>query len=201
MTGYSFVISDGPDLNKVYPLKSGITLIGRLDTPSNSDPEGSQRWVLTDPAISRTHAEIHWDEVSPPILVHLSKTNATLLDGRIVTGQSLETGPVLQPGQNLRIGQTCFDIQKSEASAEFWSLTEDGTSHQFSKASPLSLESLQFLVNQSGPSLQATSGEDEVYILRRIQGKLWTTPVTDTTEVALASGDIVRLNERRLVLS
>lgn len=115
MARYSFFTTEGPDKGKTFELQPGVTFIGRRDTPGSDEPAGSLRWILTDPAVSRTHARIDWDGRQAPILIHLSSTNATLLDGRIVTGQSITDGPALASGNRLRMGQTTFQMEEVES--------------------------------------------------------------------------------------
>lgn len=112
MARYSFYTTDGPDKGRTFELEPGITLIGRRDTAAGDDPEGSKRWVLTDPAVSRTHARIDWDGAGAPLLIHLSSTNATLLNGKIVTGLTLEDGSRLTNENVIRMGQTGFEVRE-----------------------------------------------------------------------------------------
>lgn len=110
MAGYSFVIEDGPDSGETFHLQAGITLVGRRDRPDPHDPEGSVRWTLTDPAVSRTHARIDWDGQGAPLLFHLSSTNATLLDDQVIeNGESVGGYPLFDVSK-VRMGQTTFAI-------------------------------------------------------------------------------------------
>lgn len=200
MVGYSFLVTDGPDLGKVFELASGSTLLGRLDAPSTEDPEGSMRWTVTDPAVSRTHAQIDWDGESAPVLIHLSTTNATLLDGRIVTGKSLSDGQSLKAGQSLRLGQTSLEVQEIRLDGG-WAVKEDDRAVAFDGSSPWQEDGLLLTAAPDRAQAVLTNQESEAYLLRRLEGTLWSTPLKADTPVVLAVGDIVRLNERRLVIT
>lgn len=198
MVGYSFLVTDGPDLGRTYTLEVGSTLMGRLDAPSPDDPEGSMRWTLTDPAVSRTHAQIDWDGTSPPILIHLSSTNATLLDGRIVTGKSLDDGQSLKQGQSLRLGQTSLEVQEVSLGTG-WAVQEsDKEDASFNGTQPWQEDGIILTADGNGAQVMLMDAECEGYLLRRVEGILWTTPLRQNTPINLSFGDIVRLNERRL---
>lgn len=199
MVGYSFLVTDGPDLGRTFVLTPGVTIIGRLDTAASDDPPGSTRWTLTDPAVSRTHAQITWDGTNAPVLVHLSTTNATLLNGRIVTGQSLEQGQSLQDKQNLRMGQTGLEVQEVEQGCA-WKVRE-GESEVPLNDSSWAQAGVEFSSGNQGASVTLTDDSTEAYLLRRLEGTLWSTPLRPETPVALAVGDILRLEARRLVIA
>jgi pSer/pThr/pTyr-binding forkhead associated (FHA) protein len=199
MVGYSFLVTDGPDLGRSFVLATGVTIIGRLDTSAADDPPGSCRWTLTDPAVSRTHAQITWDGEGPPVLVHLSTTNATLLNGRIVTGQSLEQGQSLQDKQNLRMGQTGLEVQVVERDSA-WKVLEG--EKELSVSDVRWAESgVIFASNSSGVRVTLTDDSAEAYLLRRLDGTLWSTPLKPDVPVVLAAGDILRLEQRRLLIA
>ncbi len=200
MVSYSFLVTDGPDLGKVFELATGLTLLGRLDAPSPDDPEGSMRWTVTDPAVSRTHAQISWDGESAPVLLHLSTTNATLLDGRIVTGKSLTDGQSLNAGQSLRLGQTSLEVQEISLHSG-WAIQEEEDSASFDGSNPWQEDGLVLTADSEGARVMLTDEESEAYLLRRLEGVLWSTPLKKDTPVTLALGDIVRLNERRLLIA
>lgn len=203
MVGYSFLVTDGPDLGRTFVLTPGATIIGRLDTAASDDPPGSTRWTLTDPAVSRTHAQINWDGTHAPVLVHLSTTNATLLNGRIVTGQSLEQGQSLQDKQNLRMGQTGLEVQEVEVAAESdssWKVI-DGEQEVALNDAGWADSGVEFTADPNGASVTLTDDSAEAYLLRRLDGTLWSTPLKPETPITLATGDILRLEERRLVIA
>lgn len=199
MVGYSFLVTDGPDLGRTFVLTPGVTIIGRLDTAASDDPAGSTRWTLTDPAVSRTHAQITWDGRQAPILVHLSTTNATLLNGRIVTGQSLEQGQSLQNKQNLRMGQTGLEVQEVAAACA-WRVVEGESEVPFND-SVWSGSGVAFSSNGAGASVTLTDDSAEAYLLRRLDGTLWSTPLKPDVPILLADGDVLRLEERRLLIA
>lgn len=199
MVGYSFFVTDGPDLGRTFVLTAGVTIIGRLDTAAADDPPGSVRWTLTDPAVSRTHAQITWDGENAPVLIHLSTTNATLLNGRIVTGQSLEQGQSLQDKQNLRMGQTGLEVQVVEVSSA-WNVLEGD------RTVPISDEQWErsgvaFATNAHGVRVTLIDDGAEAYLLRKMDGTLWSTPLKPDTPVTVIEGDILRLDERRLLIA
>lgn len=199
MVGYSFLVTDGPDQGRVFVLDVGVTILGRLDTSAPEDPAGSVRWTLTDPAVSRTHAQITWDGGTPPVLVHLSTTNATLLNGRIVTGQSLEHGQSLKDKQTLRMGQTGLEVQEVEVDSG-WMVLEG---EQKLPLTDLAWEQvgLSFETANRGARVTLLSDSGEAYLLRRLDGALWTTPLRQQVPLSLLNGDILRLEERRLVIA
>jgi hypothetical protein len=199
MVGYSFLVTDGPDLGRTFTLTSGVTIIGRLDAAAPDDPPGSTRWVLTDPAVSRTHAQITWDGENAPVLIHLSTTNATLLNGRIVTGQSLQEGQSLQNKQNLRMGQTGLEVQEVE-SGSGWHVVEGEREIAFNDNDWNSL-GLSFSSNNHGARVTLLDDSAEAYLLRRLEGTLWSTPLRPEVPVAVQGGDVLRFEERRLVIS
>lgn len=196
MVGFSFLVTDGPDQGRTFVLQPGITIIGRLDASSPEDPRGSVRWTLTDPAVSRTHAQITWDGHQAPVLVHLSTTNATLLNGRIVTGQSLEHGQSLANGHHLRLGQTTFEVQQS-LSTSSWRVSEAGQNVALDDKQAWESQGLVWSVKGSKAGVRVT-GDAEAYLLRKLEGVLWTTPLRPDIDVALADGDVLRLESRRL---
>lgn len=196
MVGFSFLVTDGPDEGRTFVLQPGITIIGRLDSSSPEDPRGSVRWTLTDPAVSRTHAQITWDSHQAPVLVHLSTTNATLLNGRIVTGQSLEQGQSLANGHHLRLGQTTFEVQQSIPNSS-WKATEAGQNFALEDQQAWEAQGLVWSVKGSSAGVRL-SGDAEAYLLRKLHGVLWTTPLRPGIEVPVVNGDILRLEGRRL---
>lgn len=198
MVGYSFLVTDGPDQGRTFVLQSGITLLGRLDAPAPDDPPGSLRWTLTDPAISRTHAQIIWDGETAPILVHLSTTNATLLDGRIVTGQRLEDGQSLKDRQKLRMGQTGLEVHEI-AVGSAWRLNEGESEHTLHEEQWPAL-GVAFAANAQGLKIVLVDDSLEAYVLRRIDHLWWSTPLKPKTPVMLFADDVLRLGERRLVV-
>ncbi len=196
MVGFSFSVTDGPDEGRTFTLPLGVTIIGRLDVPSPEDPSGSTRWILTDPAVSRTHAQITWDGILSPVLVHLSTTNATLLDGRIVTGQSLEQGQSLSNGQTLRLGQSTLEV-KVTTYRDGWSVREDSQEFPLDDAS-WAEKGLRFTTEGRTTKVSLHKEGSEAYLLRRLENQWWTTELRPETEVSLKGGDILRLDQRRL---
>lgn len=204
MARYLFHIVDGPDKGKTFELEVGVTFVGRRDTPSSDEPLNSHRWVLTDPAVSRTHARVDWDGKESPILIHLSSTNATLLDGRIVTAESTTDGQALQEGNKLRMGQTTLEVVLSKDESR-WSLkdTQDGetTLPIGSDRETVLDEVLQFSCSGSGVEVRLADPGAEVYLLRSIEGQVWSTSLHPESVISLKPHDIVRTEKRRLVLS
>ena len=202
MARYSFNLTDGPDEGQKFQLEPGITLVGRRDTAADDDPPGSRRWVLTDPAISRTHARIDWDGKGEPVLIHLSSTNATLLEGRIVTGSSIDDGQLLSHGNRLRMGQTGMEVVKEEDKAR-WFLLDRHKDDEETVLMPG--ESYQFdglTLNCQGPMFEVTltNPELEAYLLRNQEDQIWTTPLRPDKPLTLQDCDILRTEENKLVL-
>jgi hypothetical protein len=201
MARYSFLVTDGPDQQRTFDLEIGITLIGRRDTPADDDPEGSARWVLTDPAVSRTHARIDWDGKKPPVLLHLSSTNATLLDGRIVTGQSMEDGQSLRAGQHLRMGQTGFEIQV-ESDDSRWYVENRGENEirDLSPGESWHVHGISLNCEGAVVEVALVDAEAEAYLLRNIDSQLWTTSLRRDKPVVLKSADVIRTETGKFVL-
>jgi hypothetical protein len=216
MARFSFYTTDGPDKGKTFKLSPGITLVGRRDTPANDDPEGSHRWILTDPAVSRTHARIEWDGASSPVLVHLSSTNATLLNGKIVTGLTLDEGAGLTHENVIRMGQTGFEVQELEGEPEVevaqkvtqssstrWCLVEreGATEHPLDEHETVELDGLSFQFD--GTSVQVSLGQSdaEAYLLRLIDDQYWTTAVKESQTLVLKENDVVQTEKRKMVLT
>lgn len=96
---YTLLVMDGPDMGATHRLLPGVTLIGRMSSADSYDPTGFRRWELSDRTVSRTHCEISWSEVGPPILTHLSQTNKTFVNGEAVDDCFLEDGQLIAMGQ------------------------------------------------------------------------------------------------------
>lgn len=107
---YTLLVIDGPDMGATHVLQPGVTLIGRLSSADSFDPTGFRRWELTDRTVSRTHCEISWSEVGPPILIHQSATNKTFLNGEEVTEEIF-----LHDGQWIGMGQTKLGVMVDKA--------------------------------------------------------------------------------------
>ncbi len=196
MVGFSFSVTDGPDDGRTFSLGHGVTIIGRLDVPSPDDPSDSSRWILTDPAVSRTHAQITWDGEHAPVLMHLSTTNATLLDGRIVTGQSLEQGQSLSNGQILRLGQSTLEVKEISAQQN-WMVREEGDEIALDDAR-WNEGGLSFIASGRSTQVSLNNAQLEAYLLRRLEEQWWTTELRPETAVTVQPGDILRLDRRRL---
>lgn len=108
MIRYWFTIVQGPDEGRTLELQPGITLLGRLGAPSDADPRGSHRWVLRDPAVSRTHCALTWNKENNVILTHLSHTNDTTVNGQAIKEMQLK------PEQTMQIGLTVMVLAKEE---------------------------------------------------------------------------------------
>jgi len=187
-------------MGRCFKLEPGVTLVGRRDTPDETDPEGSRRWVLTDPAVSRTHARIDWDGKGAPVLLHLSSTNATLLEGRIVTGESQDEGQTLQAGQNLRMGQTGFEIETGEDTTRWYFTSGEDGENDLPPGETVSLDGVSLCCE--GQVLEVTLGDPEVeaYLLRRIEEQFWTTSLKASQSVALRNSDVIRTPEQKLTV-
>jgi FHA domain len=200
MARYSFDITDGPDQGRTFDLEAGITLIGRRDTPAEDDPEGSRRWVLTDPAVSRTHARIDWDGSGRPVLVHLSSTNATLLEGRIVTGQSMQDGQSLEDGNKLRMGQTGLTVKA--ALDNRWCVVEcfKESQHELISGQPWEVDGIRITCEGPKAEVSVLSAEAEAYLLRSIDNQFWTTTIQPGRPLPLRNSDVIRTEELKFVI-
>lgn len=202
MARYSFTLTDGPDEGRTFDLEPGITLVGRRDTPADDDPENSRRWVLTDPAVSRTHARIDWDGKNNPVLIHLSSTNATLLEGRIVTGQSLEDGQSLEPGNRLRMGQTGMEVVREEEEPR-WSVLNRHNDDEETPILPgekFELDGVCLVCDGAMLEVTLTDPEEEAYLLRHLEDQVWTTTIKPEKPVSLKNADVIRTVAHKLVL-
>ena len=202
MAAYSFVITDGPDEGRVFELQVGTTLVGRRDTPDEDDPLDSTRWVLTDPAVSRTHARVDWDGKRPPVLIHLSSTNATLLDGRIVTGQSIEDGQSLSNGNRLRMGQTGIEVQERSDVGRWCVLDRSNgdAETEFVDSTTSVIDGVKFDCQGAVVEVGLEDKDKEAYLLRDIDGQIWTTSLKPGKALSLKAEDIVRTEDKKLVL-
>lgn len=204
MARYSFYTTDGPDKGKTFELEAGITLVGRRDTAASDDPADSKRWVLTDPAVSRTHARVEWDGQGPPVLVHLSSTNATLLNGKIVTGLTLDEGAHLSNGHVIRMGQTGFEVREDAVGLAKWYLverTDEETKHQLEENRTVELDGLSFKFDGSAVQVSLEESEAEAYLLRMIDNQYWTTVLKESHPLVLKAHDVVQTETRKLVLN
>lgn len=99
LSNYTLIVLDGPDMGATHKLEPGVTLIGRMSSAASMDPSGFTRWELTDKTVSRTHCEVSWSEVGPPVLTHLSQTNKTYIEGRPIDDCMLVDGQCIGLGQ------------------------------------------------------------------------------------------------------
>lgn len=203
MSRYSFEITDGPDEGRTFQLQPGITLIGRRDSPADDDPSGSSRWILTDPAVSRTHARIDWDGKKLPVLLHLSSTNATLLEGRIVTGQSIEDGQSLSDGHKLRMGQTGMVVKAEEDDQGRWYVVDrldSDTEYALEPGGELTFGGVQLSCGGIHAEASLVDESAEAYVLRQMEEQFWTTALKPGRTIVLKGTDIVRTESNKLVL-
>ena len=204
MRDFSFITVDGPDIGRTFSLEIGTTIIGRRDTPGEHDPPGSHRWVLTDPAVSRTHARLDWDGVNPPLIRHLSSTNSTLLEGRILDESSAPKGLPLLRSQKIRMGKTCLKVASNVPENETkWYFLEQGTGeshYDFSTTKAIMIDELQFECRDSSIFVKPQDSSSEAYLLREIQEQFWTTSLKTDKEIKLMEHDVVRTEKKKLVL-
>lgn len=90
-------IIKGRDAGKTMELTSSVTILGRLESKMPGDPEGSSRVVIADMAVSRTHCQIVFTDQGP-VMVHMSKTNATYVNTTSVQEHVLLDGELIQLG-------------------------------------------------------------------------------------------------------
>lgn len=105
-SGFQIRVVEGPD-QQCTPLDLPRMSLGRART------QGSQAagWILFfDKAVSRQHAELHWDEKAASYrLQHQSKTNFTWVDNEPLQGEI-----VLRAGQKVKVGGTVFVYEVCE---------------------------------------------------------------------------------------
>ena len=85
-------VLDGPDTGLRFPLPAGRSLLGRLDDATV---------VLTDPRVSRRHAEIHVRRDAGAVVRDVGGTNGTRVRGELIeagTAVALAVGDVLIVG-------------------------------------------------------------------------------------------------------
>jgi hypothetical protein len=80
-----------------YPLSKDVLTIGRLDTGDI---------VLSDPGVSRKHAEVR-REGDEWVVVDLSSTNGTVVNGQPVRRHRLA------PGDRIEVGETSIEFRQS----------------------------------------------------------------------------------------
>jgi pSer/pThr/pTyr-binding forkhead associated (FHA) protein len=117
-------IVKGRDSGQSVELESGITLLGRLESSTPSDPEGSQRMVIADMAVSRTHCKIVFTNQGP-VLYHLSKTNATYVNKASVMEHVLLDGEMIQMGHTQLKFRVEVEEEEDFGPAGDWSDYED----------------------------------------------------------------------------
>jgi len=82
---------------------------------------GDEHLSVTDPAVSKAHAEITWSPVRERhLLGDLRSSNGTHLDGKQIQRELLNSGDIL------RIGDTVFRFAPYDANADGWSAPSDG---------------------------------------------------------------------------
>lgn len=101
-TRYELIIVEGNDKGMHFPLNMQELHIGRRPSPGSHNSE----WIyVNEPSVSRHHASLKWDaEKEKFSLHHISKTNATLVNGRAVTHVDLN------PNDLVRMGLLVFKV-------------------------------------------------------------------------------------------
>ncbi len=95
-SGFQLKVVEGPDNGRLYHLRAPIIIIGR----ARPDDQESPGWVfLHDPAVSRQHGNLRWDDDNKHyVFLHRSGTNLSWLNGEPVTESPLKVGDVLKIG-------------------------------------------------------------------------------------------------------
>ncbi|MHB2015892.1 MAG: FHA domain-containing protein [Candidatus Xenobia bacterium] len=101
-TRYELIIIEGNDKGMHFPLNMQELHIGRRPSPGSQSVD----WVyVNEPSVSRHHATLKWDaEKEKYTLHHVSKTNATLVNGRAVHQVDLN------PNDLVRMGLLVFKV-------------------------------------------------------------------------------------------
>ena len=98
MTELELFILEGQGRNNVYPLQAEQIELGRKDPYTKPDTPG--RISFPDPTVSGVHATLSWDSRRNRfLLTHLSNTNHTLINGKVVQGtQYIHVGDKIKMG-------------------------------------------------------------------------------------------------------
>lgn len=117
-----FTITEGHDVDLELDLREGVTLLGRSQHRRDTDPPGSHRMTIEDAAVSRTHCELRWVDQGPPLLIHRSETNETLVNGESVLDHRLVAGDILS------LGSTVLRFNSQEVASPGWGSTAESDS-------------------------------------------------------------------------
>jgi len=106
-SGLEIHVLEGEDAGKTIPLETWEIVLGRRMTPE----EKKTGWVLfNDPTVSRMHAVLEWRPGPRRYrLDHQSRTNPTLINGRLVQQA------ILYPDDMVRLGDLSFQIRVRRA--------------------------------------------------------------------------------------
>ncbi len=207
-SGYDLHWIVGPNPGKVIQLKPGLLCIGR-------GQEGEKRFgwlLLPDPTVSRHHANLRWSPSKSKFFYeHLSKTNPTLVNGRLVN----EDVPLGNQAQ-LGIGLSQFVLRRNRiqlgnagtpAQGNHKAVTEevDPADHFIQvlpngfrerlnrlQSSRIGLNSCILWIPQKARYVLNTNGDKNVWISRTSPGRVENHQVDKPIE--LMDGDVVTLD-------
>ncbi len=109
--GLQFVTSEGGVRGEVYTLSARRIQLGRQD--SSYANQGSARISFPEPTVSGVHATLEWDDNKQRyLLTHHSKTNHTLIDGKVVVQPQF-----LHVGNKLKMGSLVIQLRLSPSKA------------------------------------------------------------------------------------
>ncbi|MEW6279756.1 MAG: FHA domain-containing protein, partial [Candidatus Eremiobacterota bacterium] len=101
-SGLQLRVVGGSDRDRVIPLLTKEVIMGRATGAKGKPKEG--HIYFTDPTVSRAHASLMWDHRRKVyVLTHLSRTNATKVDGERVTQAPVKVGSSIQMGHVLLV--------------------------------------------------------------------------------------------------
>ena len=111
-SGLEFLVLEGGARDAHYPLQGMRVTLGRRDSGAPAD--NSERISFPEPTVSGKHALLEWDaRKSRYLLTHLSRTNHTLVNGKIVQQ------PVhIHVGDKIKMGALLIQLRKFPGRAE-----------------------------------------------------------------------------------
>lgn len=99
------VIVEGEGIGASFPLQNTVISLGRREP---ADQPSTDRIGFAESTVSRQHAQLEWNSAKVAYsLVHLSRTNATL-----VNGQKVANSRLLQAGDNIRMGKLVLNLRR-----------------------------------------------------------------------------------------
>ncbi|MBN9419538.1 hypothetical protein ABS71_13645 [bacterium SCN 62-11] len=105
-SGYQLKVVEGPGYGRVLPLSSEEISLGRA--VDAQEPCTPNRFVFFEGTVSRVHARLLWEDRHKIYhLQHLSKTNQTRVNEKVIQDK------VLQLGDRIGMGKLLLEVQKA----------------------------------------------------------------------------------------